>query len=380
MTGIELAQYSTLIVFGVNTVLLGILIALKVIHRRRMHSHDLRRQSYVALLSHHVAFENCTDPITPEMAEDPAFLDALIDVRNAVSGPELATLRQIVSRHGVVARQVARLRSPFPLGRRLRAAVALAEIGDESSAPVLMEHLGDREPEIRIQAARGLGRIQWTPAIDRIVWRFSVETPWVSARFSDTLITFGSKATWPLLAYVRINHRHETEGPKLALRTLAQIEDREAVRPILEILQQSQNLEIRIAAIEALGELGSPQAVWALSDMFVAPEWELRAKAATALGRIGDTMATPLLMSGLHDPQWWVRRNSAAAIARLPAGIGKLYEALHDGDEFAADAAAEALTDVGELVAARHRLEQSGGELNEPLIAHHADYEGASVS
>ena len=379
MTGIELAQFSVLIIFAVNAALLGTLIALKVIHRRRMLNHDRRRDAYVSLLSRHVAFEHCTDPITPAMAEDPAFLDALIDVRNVVAGPELATLKQIVKRHGVIAHQVSRLQSPFPLGRRLRAAVALAELGDETSAPILIEHLGDREPEIRIQSARGLGRIRWTPAIDRIVRRFSIETPWVRMRFSDTLITFGDSATWPLLAYVRINHKHETDGPKLALRTLAQIEDREAVGPIIQILNESTNLEIQIAAIEALGELGSPQAIWALSDMFVSDRWELRAKAATAFGAIGDSTVVPLLVSGLHDREWWVRRNTAAALAQMPTGIATLYEALKDDDPFAADAAAEALTDIGELVAARHRLDASDGNAREALIAYHQQLEGVDA-
>lgn len=379
MTGLELAQLSVLTIFSVNTVLFGTLVALKVIHRRRMQSHDRRRQSYVALLSRHVAFEHCTDPIPPEMADDPAFVDALIDVRNAVAGAELATLRQIVSRHGVVMRQVENLQSSFPLGRRLRAAVALAEIGDESSAPVLMAHLDDREPEIRIQSARGLGRIRWTSAIERIMRRFSIETPWVRMRFSDTLTTFGSSATWPLLAYVRVNQGHETEGPKLALRTLAQIEDREAVGPIIDILRESTNLEIQIGAIEALGELGSPEAIWVLSDMFVSDHWELRAKAATAFGRIGDTSVIPLLVSGLQDPEWWVRRNTAAALAQMPAGIATLYDALGNEDEFAADAAAEALTDIGELVAARHRLEEKGGDGDEALIAYHRQLEGVGA-
>ncbi len=369
MTGIEIAQYSVLIVFVVNALLLGSLITLKFAHRRRMERHDQRRATYVALLSRHVAFEHCTDPITPEMADDPAFLDALIDVRNAVAGPELATLRDIVRKHSVLQRQVDRLRSPFPLGRRLRAAVALAEIGDESVVPAIMEHLHDREPEIRIQCARGLGRIKWTPAIDPIVWRFGLETPWVRTRFSDTLIGYGTKATWPLLAYVKINHKFETPGPKLVLRTLARIEDREAVNPILEILDEATDIEIEIAAIEALGELGSPEALPKLFEKLGSEHWELRAKAATALGDIGDGSAIPSLVERLHDRAWWVRRNSAAAISHLPAGIEALYQALEDDDPFAADAAAEALTDAGELGHARRRMEETGSGY-EPLLAH----------
>lgn len=370
MRGIELAQLATLIIFSINVLLLTALILLKLVHRARMQQHDQRRDRYVALLSRHLAFQNCTDPITSAMTEDPAFLDALIDVRNAVAGPELETLRGIVTRHGVISRQVRRLESPFPLGRRLRAAVALAEIGDETSATVLMDHLEDREPEIRIQAARGLGRIQWTPAIDEIVWRFSVEIPWVRTRFSDTLAGFGPKATWPLLAYIRINHRFETTGPALAIRTLGQIQDLQAVKPLLEILAEANHLEIKIPAVEALGELGSPEAIPALDALAISDDWELRAKTATALGSIGDPSSTQTLRAALRDPNWWVRRNAAAAIARLPRGIETLYEALNDTDPYAADAAAGALTDAGELVQARRRFEESGHARAEPLLAH----------
>jgi len=49
--------------------------------------------------------------------------------------------------------------------------------------------------------------------------------------------------------------------------------------------------------------------------------------------------------------------------------VAALYDALEDEDPFAADAAAEALTDIGELVTARRRAE--GRETaEEPLLAH----------
>lgn len=367
MTGLDIAQYSALIIFAVNTLLMGAMTVFKAMHRRRMRLHDLRRSSYVSLLSRHLAFDHCTDPITARIAQDPAFLDALIDVRHALAGPEIDTLEEIVARHGVVQRQVERLRSPFPLGRRLRAAVALAEIGDESAAPVLIEALDDREPEIRIQAARGLGRIRWTPAIDPIVWRLGSEIPWVRLRYSDTLASFGTSATWPLLAYVKINHRHEIEGPKLALRTIAQIEDRDAIQPILEVLDESTNTEIRIAAIEALGELRALEALPALRSLVHSAIWELRAKSVSALGRIGDSSSIPLLREGIKDDNWWVRRNSAAALSHLPGGVAILQEiAISASDEFAADAAAEALALAGETVPIE--AESADGQSHHPRL------------
>lgn len=365
----QIIRLAVLAIFSINAVLVAGLVLLKAIHRRRTRAHDARRHEYVGLLSRHLSYENCTDPITERMAEDPAFLDTLIDMRNAITGDEVATLRRIVNRHGVIERQVKRLDSGLLLGQRLRAAVALAEIGDETAADALMRHLDDREPEIRIQAARGLGRIQWTPAIDQIVSRFSGEIPWVRSRFSDTLIGYGTKATWPLLAYVRINHGFEIEGPSLALRTIGQIHDDNAVAPLIEILAESNDLDIQVATIEALGEIANPEAEPALTGLLTSSEWQLRAKAASALGGLGDDEAIPGLLVSLCDRNWWVRRSAAAALARLPGGIQALYNALDDEDRYAADAAAEALTDAGELVSARRRIDEGQSEV-EPLLLH----------
>lgn len=365
----QIPLIAALIIFTINALLLTTLIVLKTVHRRRMTGHRQRRERYLRLLSRHLAYENCTDPITASMAEDPAFLDALIDMRNAVTGDEISTLHRIVDQHGVIERQIHRLDSRFPLGRRLRAAVSLAELGDESAADALMRHLDDREPEIRIQCARGLGRIKWTPAIEEIVWRFHIETPWVRARFSDTLTGFGTKATWPLLAYIRVNHRFESSGPALALRTLAQIQDLQAVGPMLEILGDTRDVEIEIAAIEALGDLGSPEAIPVLVERLDSARWEIRAKSAEALGGIGDHSVIPRLRETMRDESWWVRRSAAAAMTRIPKGIAELYNALDDPDGFAADAAAEALTDAGELVSARRRADEGETE-SDPLLAH----------
>jgi HEAT repeat protein len=365
----QLAPIAVLVIFSINAVLLAGLVLLKSVHRRKMQSHNVRRQEYLGLLSRHLSFGNHTEPITESMAEDQAFLDALIDMRNAITGDEVSTLRRIVNLHGVIEKQTKYLDKSRLLSRRLRAAVALAELGDETSADTLLHHLDDREPEIRIQSARGLGRIQWTPAIDQIVSRFSDEIPWVRVRFSDTLVGYGTKATWPLLAYIRVNHRFDSKGPALALRTIAQIQDDQAVGPLLEVLEESDDLEIQIATLDALSELGSSEALTALDSLLDSEQWELRAKAASALGGLGDTSAIRRLVGTMRDENWWVRRSAAAAIARLPEGIAALYLALDDEDPFAADAAAEALADAGELVSARERAEVIGVE-NDPLLAH----------
>jgi hypothetical protein len=47
----------------------------------------------------------------------------------------------------------------------------------------------------------------------------------------------------------------------------------------------------------------------------------------------------------------------AAALGTVPGGLDRLYEAVAGDDRFASDAAMEALVDIGELTAARMRME-----------------------
>jgi HEAT repeat protein len=369
MDGTTIGLIAVGVVFGVDLCLLLGLVSLKAVHRRRMQRHDSRRAAYVAVLSRHLAFENHTDPIGAKAGDDDAFIDAIIDLRNVVSGTDIDTLAGIVDRTGLARRQVAKLKSRFPLGRRLRAAVSLAEIGDESTAPILIEHLDDREPEVRIQCARGLGRMQYTAAMDPILDRLGYEHPWVRARFADTLVGFGAKATWPLLAYVRVNLGHdENVGVIEAIRILRTIGDREAGPPLAGVLRSTYDPEVQIAAVEALGKVGGPLALGPLRECYLSPDWRLRAKAATALGEVGDPSVNATLAAGLGDENWWVRRNSAAALASLPGGGEVLVAALESGDRFAGDAAAEALADSGALAEARDRVESGRATVSDHIL------------
>lgn len=357
MSGIELLRNTVLVVFVINGLLLLSLIIGKDIHRRREQNHERRRVAYLALLSRHLADPDEELNMGPRVAEDQAFLDALIDIRTSVVGAESDALTNMVERYGVMKGYAKRLKWGPGLTRRLQAAVAMAEVADTSWAPVLLQHLNNRHPEVRIQAARGLSRMRWTPAIDALVERLSSESPWVRSRLMDALVSYGARATWPLIAYIRINHAHESAGPTAAIRTLATIGDHQAVEPLMDVLEESHDPEVMIAIVEALGVLASPTAWAALERSARSADWRIRAKAATALGEISNPAAIPTLSKGLKDPNWWVRRNSAAALAHIPGGIEVLYSALRSEDLFARDAASEALADAGEVIAARKRIE-----------------------
>ena len=350
------------IVLGIDLLLIVGLVVLKAVHRHRRTRYDERRARYVVALSRHLASGDKDQPFDLETVEDEAFLDAVIDLRNVVSGVETETLARAIDMVGMARHQEVRLRRRRPIGHRLRAAVALAEMGEESTAPLLIEYLQDPEPEIRIQCARGLGRIKHSAAIDAILERFSVEEPWVRARFADTLVGFGAKATWPLIAYITVNLGHdENVGVIEAIRVLGTIGDPEAGPTLASIIRRTTDPEVALAAIEALGMVGGPLSIRPLKYTLRSPDWRLRAKSATSLGQIGDPSVNLALARSLEDANWWVRRNSAASLAGLPGGTALLFEAIGLEDAFARDAAVEALAGTGALTAARDRIEAGVG-------------------
>jgi HEAT repeat protein len=358
MNSFDIAMAAVTVMFAVSMLLLVAVVVFKWANGRRLAARQRRRAAYLKLLSQHVAAPGSTAEVSIKEADDDAFIDALIDIRHALSGSSIDSLDGVIDRPGLIRHQAKRLRSRFPLGRRLRAVVSLAEIGDPGAARILMHHLKDRVPEIRVQSARGLARMRHTAAIDVILDRFPEETRWVQSRFAETLALFGRDAVWPLIAWARVNHNYQGDcGVTEIIRILGIIGDSEVGPALAELLYTAEDPEVRIAIIETLGIIGGPLALRPLRRMIQSADWRIRAKAATAFSKIGDPSNNPILREGLGDQSWWMRRNSAAALASLPGGIDLLYEAIEASDQFTRDAAAEALADCGELIAARDRLE-----------------------
>lgn len=358
----DLVLWAVLTVFAIDVVMLVGLIILKAVHRVRMRRDAERRTQYLTLLSRHLTYENAVDPIPSNAAEDEAFLDAVIDLRYTIAGSEIERLSEIATTYDLVSRQEGLLRKRFGGLRRLRAAVSLAELGNEASAPILKEHLDDSDDEIRVQSARGLARMGYTPAIDRIVGRLGEESDWVRARFGDALAEFGEDASAPLMAFVIVNHADgDTSAIVQAIRTLAAIGDYSVGPRIAQVLDLSSNPEVQIAAAGALGGVGGGFAIPSLIDALASSDWRVRAQAATSIGEVGLAENVDDLVASLRDRAWWVRRNSAAALVRLPGGVEALYRALSSVDPFARDAAAEALEDSGELAKAvtNHREQRA---------------------
>ena len=137
------------------------------------------------------------------------------------------------------------------------------------------------------------------------------------------------------------------------LSETALTEDR-SLYEIAELAEFEENQERRLAAVEALGDVGNPEAESALLKAMSDDDFEVRAAAVEALGSVSGKEATDYLVQALGDENADVR---TVAVETLAFVGGKdatdiLIRTMQDEDAQVRAAAVEALADIGDKRAA----------------------------
>ena len=106
--------------------------------------------------------------------------------------------------------------------------------------------------------------------------------------------------------------------------------------PALSSLIQDGNADIRFAAAQALGEIGTEAVVPALTKALQDKDENVRVSAVTALQQIGSLaqQAKPFLIKALWDGNWYVRSRAASTVSKLGLNekdIPTLLQAWRDG-------------------------------------------------
>jgi HEAT repeat protein len=207
-----------------------------------------------------------------------------------------------------VARTLERASRSWLAPRRARAATAIGELRLIEASPRLAQMLHDRNPSVRVAAARALGRIA-SPFAPRALIDALEQGLVAEQRLVEAL--GGAWAEGPLLLAFRAPR---TVALRVPLADALGRTGSPAAAAALAAAMPAASVDLRVRIVRALARLGEPEPVRAaMSD----PHGRVRAQAAWALGRLGDDGASGLLEAGLLDSASWVRANSAAALRRL---------------------------------------------------------------
>jgi HEAT repeat protein len=272
---------------------------------------------------------------------DPAAIAVLTE---ALQDPEPAVRAEVVvalgdiEHCGVVKPLLSALRDHSDAVQEL-AVQALRKTGDASAVEPLVSVLLRGTAGVQYHAAQALRALGWVPNT------MGEQIPYYVACGDFKRVTmFGSAAISALTSVLRggsyerrvaaanaLGELGEAavmkpllgalKDPEALVRSavansLAQLGDVQAVAGLVTLLKDRER-NVRVAALSALGQLGDPQAIKSLLGLVNDREWEVRAVLAEALGRIGDRSALPAVMGLLQDRDQEVRQNAADAIGRV---------------------------------------------------------------
>jgi HEAT repeat protein len=263
---------------------------------------------------------------------------------------------------------------------RVKAARCLGRIGDARSVEPLVKALSNRNQTLAEEAARALGRIRDPRAVEPLIEALPRVTHFFSGALPAALAAIGdARAVDPLLKMLAdrkdgCEHAAEALGKlgdaravepliaalsdendslcQEAAAALAKLGDFRAVQPLIHALSDENVGRCQAAAAAALGRLGDVRAVQpligALSDDY---DGQCQAAAAQALGRLGDAEAVQPLIDALSDKgATGCHAAAAEALGRLGDGraVEPLIEAVADENYWVRRAAAEALGHLGD--------------------------------
>jgi len=224
------------------------------------------------------------------------------------------------------------LKDAQPLSAWWPVAYALQRVEDARAAPALMALLGASGTYTRAFAARGLGRAKHQPAVT------------------------------PLLALLEPQAKTPIELTAAAIRALGQIGSADAVTPLTRLAgEPGTDANIRLEAVAALGELHATDGLPILQDLMT-DEWPTMRAAALRAVAAADPESFPAVLASLApDTHWRVRAALAETLGAVPATLAgeRLRSMLQDEDKRVVPAVLAAL--------ARMKMEGLGPVLIERL-------------
>lgn len=215
--------------------------------------------------------------------------------------------------------------------KRDRAAQELIHLGADA-VPPLMEALKTQDLGLLAIYQQILARIP--AASPELTRALKSAHPLIRGRVAEVFAINKDKNAMPVLIEA-LHGEFFTVRARAAL-ALGNIGDSRVLPELLPLLRDRED-EVRIAACIAVGKFKAPSTFDELADVTLDDrKIEVRQAAVKALGDSHHPAAIPFLMEALRDPFWWFEREQAVrdlltAITNMGEGVvGPLIEALGD--------------------------------------------------
>jgi HEAT repeat protein len=228
---------------------------------------------------------------------------------------------------------------------RQQAARALSQMG-EAAVDQLLEMADSSAPSTREAAIEALGSSSSTRAIDRVIGGLADSNANVRAAAVRALGESASeRAVAALMTVMRDESGTLRSQASVSLARLGPV----ALPKLVDALRDSKP-SVRQLAAEALGDIGSREAVAPLVRLIETDTSGARLEAIAALGKIGEPSAIEPILSVQRSGSVAVRRKAIGALAQFrdKRAVEALTLALADQNEEVRQSAAAGLGEVGD--------------------------------
>lgn len=253
------------------------------------------------------------------------------------------------------------------------AVLELGRLGHDKAVDLLIETLA-RQDGVARSAARELGKLGNERAIPALIQLLGNGE--VNQAAAEALLAFGPKAVNPLIEVLKTGNG---DARRAAAFALGEIRDKQAVEPLVMVMQTDDAYAVRTAAATALGNLKDARAVWVLVATLQMRD-ETTAERQASLEQL--RQATTLAMRKIGDPL--VNKAPAATVTTdAQAAVQQVEQAVAEKGvhpKLTGDLKLlknEELIDVlKELIAASEEISWAKLENRQPMLpAYFIDYE-----
>jgi HEAT repeat protein len=294
-----------------SLMMLGVLI----MRRAALASRDRRRRDVEEGLKG-IAMELLHEGVEPPPDLDERQREALADLlgryARATRGATHDRIVEYFEREGTVAHELSVMEGARSGWRRATAAFRLGDIGPASAATALIAGLKDSDRDVRVAAARSLGRLRAAEATEQLLTAAG-DRRVPPALVGWSLLQIGAPAMPRLIPLLTAESEFARSGAVQLVGLLGGPGEAAAVRERLGDASPA----VRALAARALGRIGGRRDLPALRSAAWDRVPQVRAAAAEALGQLRDRDSIPMLSMRAAQDQFEVARACARAVSAI---------------------------------------------------------------
>ncbi|RKX97281.1 MAG: hypothetical protein DRP54_09260 [Spirochaetes bacterium] len=347
---LTISRFSLLIVGGLvfATLILLIISVLKhllvILKEKLTHQEKLK---YLDYFYSYILDQIELDELKKRITNKNLATEALTTAISQIKGSKWEKLKQ-ASHELSITTELEASTNRLAASRRIHACHLLGLLVTERSVEVLIKRLHDRRAEVvsaSIIAIGEIGNLEGLKYLLKIYKAASATHAWLIA---SVISRFPTRDIYSEIEKLLSGGTLPPDKAILLIKVLASFHLDESLNLLINLYKNSPNIDVRIAALSALGKINDLTSVKLIFEALHNERWEIRAIACNLIGEMGLKGASYRLLPLLQDKNWWVRRNAAYALVNLgKIGIHTLLNFLETSDRYARDIIAHALEESG---------------------------------